>query len=230
MSTININSPDLNLPANNLSVKKNDNNVQDNTNPLNLQKNFLTLLVTQIQNQDPTDPMKNSDLTSQLAQINTANGIERLNNTASQFLNQMNRNQNIQLSSLIGRHIIATNNKVIHTKDTKTRFGIDLFENAASVEIKITDENNKVLHSKTIKDAEAGIHTFLWDGKDLNNKSVMTGQYNISVIAKNKDKDVSVKTLSEAVVNSIIISSNNSILDLGEAGKKIPSDIREILT
>ncbi|WP_284443026.1 flagellar hook assembly protein FlgD [Buchnera aphidicola] len=222
MSTIDINSP-INF------IEENDNNLQNNTNSLNLQKNFLNLLVAQIKNQDPTNPIKNSDLTSQLAQINTTNGIERLNSIALQFSNQISNNQSIQLSSLIGRHIIIPNKKIIHTKDTETKFGIQLFENATSVKIKITDENNKVLHIKEIKDIKSGIYTFVWDGKDLDNKSMITGKYNISVIAKNKDKDVPVKSLSEVVVNSIIMSANDPIIDLGDAGKIKASNIREIL-
>ncbi|QCI17733.1 flagellar biosynthesis protein FlgD [Buchnera aphidicola (Acyrthosiphon lactucae)] len=220
---------DVNLPINNESIKKNAHNLQNSTNPLDLQKNFLSLLIAQIKNQDPTDPIKNSDLTSQLAQINTANGIERLNNTAIQFSNQINRNQNIQLSSLIGRHIIVPKKQIIHKKDTQTRFGIELFENATSVQIKITDKDNKILHLKKMKDIKSGIHNFLWDGKDLHNKSVKTGKYNIFVIAKNKDKNIPVRSLSEVVVNSIIISSNDSIIDLGEAGKTTPSNVLEIL-
>ncbi|WAI11538.1 MAG: flagellar hook assembly protein FlgD [Buchnera aphidicola (Macrosiphum albifrons)] len=222
MSIMNINSP-INF------IEKNDNNIQNNTNALNLQKNFLNLLVAQIKNQDPTNPIKNSDLTSQLAQINTTNGIERLNNIALQFSNQISNNQSVQLSSLIGRHVIIPNKQIIHTKDTQTKFGIQLFEDATSVEIKITDEKNKVLHIKKMKDIKSGIHTFVWDGKDLDNKSVITGKYNISVIAKNKDKDVPVKSLSEVVVNSIIMSANDPIIDLGDAGKTTVSNIREIL-
>ncbi|AEO08687.1 basal-body rod modification protein FlgD [Buchnera aphidicola str. Ak (Acyrthosiphon kondoi)] len=232
MSTINIsniNSPDVNSNIDNELIKINSNSLQNNTNPLDLQKNFLSLLVAQIKNQDPTDPIKNSDLTSQLAQINTANGIERLNNTAIQFSNQINRNQSIQFSSLIGHHVIVPNKEIIHTKDTPTKFGIELVKNATSVEIKILDENNKTLYLKKIKDAKAGIQTFLWDGKDLNKKSVMTGKYKILVTAKNKDQDIPVNSLSEAVVNSIIISSNGPVIDLGAAGKTIPSKISEIL-
>ncbi|QCI22783.1 flagellar hook assembly protein FlgD [Buchnera aphidicola] len=222
MSVINIHSP-TNF------IEKDHNNLPSNTDSLNLQKNFLTLLVAQIKNQDPTNPIKNSDLTSQLAQINTTNGIEKLNNIALQFANQMSKNQSIYLSSLIGRHLIIPNKKIIHTKDTETKFGIQLFENATLVKIKITDEKNKVLHVKEIKDIKSGIYTFVWDGKDLDNKNVMTGKYNISVIAKNQDKDVPVKSLSEVVVNSIIMSANDPIIDLGDAGKTTASNICEIL-
>ncbi|ACL30142.1 flagellar hook assembly protein FlgD [Buchnera aphidicola] len=235
MSTININSSDINLPniqppiINNEAVKKNDNNLPNDINPPDLQKNFLSLLIAQIKNQDPTDPIKNSDLTSQLAQINTASGMQKLNNTVDQFSNQISKNQNIQLSTLIGRHVMVPNKKIIHTKDTKTQFGIELFEKATSVEIKITDDNNKTLYLKQLKETEAGRHNFFWDGQDLNKNSVMSGQYNISVIAKKNNQNVPVNSLSVGVVNSIIMSSGNAIIDLGESGQITPLSIREIL-
>jgi len=209
-------------------IEKNSNDLQYNTNPLDLQKNFLTLLVAQIKNQDPTDPLKNTELTSQLAQINTASGIERLNNTANKLSHQIQKNQNIQLSSLIGHHVMIHNKTIVHTQNVPTKFGIELIGNATSVQIQITDKNKKVLYIKNLKDTKADIYNFFWDGKDLDNKSVMTGKYDISVIAKNEDQDVPVNSLSEALVNSVIFSSNNPVIDLGTEGNVIFSEIYEI--
>lgn len=232
MSTaIDVRSSNIHLPVNNRFTTSNGHDLQNNINPLDLQKNFLSLLVAQIKNQDPTDPIKNSDLTSQLAQINTANGIERLNNTAIKFSHEIAANQNIQLYSLIGHHVKVPNKKIMHTKDTKTKFGIELMGNATSIKITIADEKNKILYLKTIsKDIKAGRYTFIWNGKDANKNSVITGTYNISVQAQNKDQHVPVQSLSEALVNRIIMSSEEPIIDLGKLGKIMASDIREILT
>jgi flagellar basal-body rod modification protein FlgD len=223
MSTINVNSS-----IDNTVIKKNGNDFQNNSNPLDLQKNFLSLLIAQIKNQDPTDPIKNTELTSQLAQINTASGIERLNSTVGNFSSQINHTQNIQVSSLIGHHVMIPNTQLVHTENTETRFGIELIGEATIVKIQITDENEKILHVKTIKNAKPGVYSFKWDGKDLNKKNVMTGKYNISVIAKNKDQNVPVQSLSAALVNSIITSSGDPIIDLGALGNTTLSKIREI--
>ena len=51
------------------------------SNASDLQSSFLTLLVAQLKNQDPTNPMQNNELTTQLAQISTVSGIEKLNTT-----------------------------------------------------------------------------------------------------------------------------------------------------
>lgn len=68
------------------------NNAQD------LQNQFLTMLVTQLKNQDPTNPMDNSQLTTQLAQINTLSGIEKLNTTLGSISGQISTSQSLQSS------------------------------------------------------------------------------------------------------------------------------------
>lgn len=227
MTTINVDSH-----IDNNFIEKNDNDLQNEFNPLDLQKNFLSLLIAQIKNQDPTDPIKNTELTSQLAQINTASGIERLNNTVGQFSNQINQHKNIQVSSLIGRRVMIPGNQIVHTKDMETRFGVELIGNATSIKIKITDADGKVLHviEKKEDSIKPGIYNFTWNGEDLNKNSLKTGKYNILITAKNQDQNVPAQGLSEALVHSIITSSGNDpIIDLGVAGNTTLSKIREIL-
>ncbi|ANZ22545.1 flagellar biosynthesis protein FlgD [Buchnera aphidicola (Diuraphis noxia)] len=226
MNNINVNAYDH-------VIKKNSNRVPNDFNPIDLQKNFLSLLIAQIKNQDPTDPVKNTELTTQLAQINTASGIEKLNKTVGNFSYDINQSTNLQVSSLIGHQVMIPGNQIIHTKDVETKFGIELIGKATSLEIHITDSNGKILHSikKTEDNMHPGIYNFTWDGKDFNKKSVESGKYNILIKAKNQDKNVQANSLKQALVHSIILSHNNNdpIIDLGTSGNTILSNIREIL-
>ncbi|WP_343154027.1 flagellar hook assembly protein FlgD [Buchnera aphidicola (Aphis aurantii)] len=224
MSDINVNAS---TPSNVVDTNTNELN-NSYSNPLDLQNNFLSLLIAQIKNQDPTDPIKNTELTSQLAQINTATGIERLNNSVGRFSDKINQNQNIQISSLIGHRVMIPSSQIVHTKNINTEFGINLISHATSVEIKILDGKGKVLHVNKMENAEPGIYSFIWNGVDLDNKIIPTGKYNISVTAKNKDKDIPVETLCEALVNSIITSNRDPIIDLGAMGTTTLSKIRKI--
>lgn len=72
------------------------------SNAADLQSSFLTLLVAQLKNQDPTNPMENNELTSQLAQISTVSGIEKLNTTLGSISGQIDNSQSLQASNLIG--------------------------------------------------------------------------------------------------------------------------------
>lgn len=225
MNTININSS-----LNNKFIEKTNENSKNNSNPLDLQKNFLSLLIAQIKNQDPTDPIKNTELTSQLAQINTASGIERLNNTVGTFSSRINNSQNIQVSSLIGRRIMVVNDKIVHNQGSKTRFGIELISNTTSVTVQIKDDKGTVVYLQQVDKLPAGTYNLLWDGKDLDGHDVITGKYNVVVTAMNKDKHVPANSLSEALVNSIITSSDSDpIIDIGVLGITKLSNVREIL-
>ncbi|AYN24730.1 flagellar hook assembly protein FlgD [Buchnera aphidicola] len=225
MSTVNINSS-----INNNIIANNSNNLKNDSNALDLQKNFLSLLMAQIKNQDPTDPIKNTELTSQLAQINTATGIEKLNNTVGKFSNKINQSQNIQVSSLIGHHVMIPSSQIVHTKGVETKFGIELISDANIVNIKITDNTGKIIHVKETKNLKSGIYGFIWDGKNLDKKDMKTEKYNVVVTAKNNNREVPVQILSEALVNSIITSSSSDpIIDLGVMGTITLSKIRKIL-
>lgn len=224
-----MNSIHINSSINNNIIEKNINDLQKNSSALDLQKNFLGLLIAQIKNQDPTDPIKNTELTSQLAQINTATGIERLNNTVGLFSNKINQNQNIQVSSLIGHHVMIPNSQIVHTEGINTRFGLEVISDTTIINIKIIDSTGKIIYVKKIDNLKSGIHNFIWDGKNLDKEEVKTGKYSVYVTGKNKEKDIPVQVLSEALVNSIITSSSDPIIDLGVMGTVNLSNIRKIL-
>ncbi|QCI16581.1 flagellar hook assembly protein FlgD [Buchnera aphidicola (Aphis craccivora)] len=230
MSNISLDSSIQNnvLDEKNNTLDKSTDGLNHPSNPLDLQNNFLKLLIAQIKNQDPTDPIKNTELTSQLAQINTATGVEKLNNTVGKFSDKINQNQNIQISSLIGHRVFIPSSQIVHTKDINTEFGIDLISYATSVEIKILDENKKVIHVEKMKDVKPGVYSFIWDGLDLDKNTIPTGKYNVSLTAKNQNKDIPATILCEALVQSIITSSRNPIIDLGVMGNTTLSEIRKI--
>ncbi len=103
------------------------------TSAADLQSNFLTLLVTQLQNQDPTNPMDNSQLTTQLAQINTLSGIEKLNTTLGSISGQINSGQSLQATTLIGHGVMVDGTQVLVGSGQTTPFGVSL-EQASTVD------------------------------------------------------------------------------------------------
>ena len=76
------------------------------------QNKFLTLLMTQIKNQDPLNPMDNAAVTTQLAQLNTVSGIEKLNATMTQLLDGYNETQAIQSTGMIGKNVMVAGNNL----------------------------------------------------------------------------------------------------------------------
>jgi len=77
------------------------------------QDRFLTLLVAQMKNQDPLNPLDNAQVTSQLAQINTVNGIEKLNHTLTKLLESNQDTQALQAATVVGRQVLADGNGIV---------------------------------------------------------------------------------------------------------------------
>ncbi|MDP3088179.1 MAG: flagellar hook capping FlgD N-terminal domain-containing protein, partial [Methylotenera sp.] len=78
----------------------------------NAQDRFMTLLVTQMKNQDPLNPMDNAQVTSQMAQLSTVTGIDKLNNTLELLIGNVQPGPSYQASSMIGHSVLSPGNEV----------------------------------------------------------------------------------------------------------------------
>ena len=170
-----------------------------------LQNQFLTMLVTQLQNQDPTNPMDNSQLTTQLAQINTLSGIEKLNTTLGSISGQISTSQSLQSSTLIGHGVMVNGTQVLVGKGTTTPFGVEL--GALS----------------------AGVHTFSWDGTLADSSTAPDGKYTVSIAASNGSTQLVAQPLNYAYINGVSTANNTTKLDLGTMGSATLDEVRQIL-
>ncbi|MBS0847650.1 flagellar hook assembly protein FlgD [Citrobacter sp. JGM124] len=223
-----------------ISVKVNDtaaNGTQDVTgassmvgnNAADLQGSFLTLLVAQLKNQDPTNPMQNNELTTQLAQISTVSGVEKLNTTLGAISGQLNNNQSVQASSLIGHGVMIPGDKVLVGKSTTTPFGVDLVQAADKVTATINDKDGKVVRTIELGGLSAGVHTFNWDGSLDDGSAAADGAYTVSINATNGGNQLVAQPLNFAMVNGVVRSDGNVLLDLGTYGNSTLDQIRQII-
>ena len=110
-----------------------------------LQDSFMTLLVTQLKNQDPMNPMENAEMTSQLAQINTVSGISELNSTLEGITGQLDAGQAMQAAGLIGSGVLVPGNRVLVGEDgSTTPFGVELGQAADAVRITVRNDSGGV--------------------------------------------------------------------------------------
>lgn len=198
-----------------------------------LQNSFLTLLVAQLKNQDPTNPMQNNELTTQLAQINTVSGIEKLNTTLGSISGQIDNSQSLQASNLIGRGVMIPGTNVLAgSKDgvvTTTPFGVELEQAADKVTATITDSNGVAVRTIEIGGLTAGVHAFTWDGSLEAGGHAPDGAYTVTITATNGGASVVATPLSYAIVNGVTKGSDGSKLDLGLAGTTTLDQVRQIL-
>jgi len=204
-----------------------------------IQDQFLKLLVTQLRNQDPLNPMQNAELTTQLAQISTVEGINNLRNTIMAISGQIDVGQSMDAVGLIGKGVLIPGNKVAlgtnpedGTEREATPFGIDLQGDAAKVSVKILDENGTVVRTIELPEGQkTGVISMEWDGKTDDGQPAADGRYSVEVLAQDVDgKKVIAEALTYGVVKSVAYTVDGLRLDLGLAGQASIVDIRKVLT
>jgi len=124
---------------------------------------FLKLLVAQMQNQDPLNPMDNAEVTSQMAQINTVTGIDKLNTTVEGLSSQFVQLQAMQGASLVGRDVIVAGNKLsIDETNSVGQGGFQLDNPADAVKVEILSPSGAVVQTLNLGAEGAGMHSFDW--------------------------------------------------------------------
>lgn len=194
-----------------------------------LQSSFLTLLVAQLKNQDPTNPLQNNELTTQLAQISTVSGIEKLNTTLGAVSGQLNNNQSLQASTLIGHGVMVPGTTILAGNETTTPFGVELAQAADKVTATITDKSGVVMRTIELGGLSAGVHTFSWDGKLNDGTTAPDNAYNVSISASSNGTQLVAQPLNFALVNGVTKSANGSLLDLGTYGTTTLDEVRQII-
>nr|WP_240457652.1 flagellar hook assembly protein FlgD [Halomonas socia] len=197
-----------------------------------LRESFMTLLITQLQNQDPLNPMENAEMTSQLAQINTVSGIEELNSTLEGITGQIDAGHTLQAIALIGQGVLVPGDRILVGEEGTTPFGVELAQSADEVAVTIRDGAGQVVRRFDVGPMEAGVESFEWDGKLEDGEKAPEGAYSVSVEASSGDRQVDATALNYAVVNGVSSDSDGAPrLDLGGISEQASlNDIRQILS
>lgn len=189
---------------------------------------FLKLLTTQLKNQDPLNPLDNAEMTSQLAQISTVSGIEKLNATLQTLLDGMSVSQTTLTANLVG-HVVLVPGSGLQLASGASAGGIELAENADEVSVTIKDANGLTVKTLSLGAQAAGVHNFTWDGTTDDGGNAADGTYSISVKATRGGEAVSATALSFATVRSLVRSGADFMLDLGTPGLATMDDVKQIL-
>ncbi len=136
------------------------------TDPAAAQDRFLKLLVAQLNNQDPMNPMDNAEMTTQMAQINTVVGINELNSTMAAMSSQFTAMQVLQGTSMIGRTVLSEGNALGTPVEKISTAAFDLSGTAADVKVNIKTAAGTVVDTVNLGTLDAGRHYFAWDSSN----------------------------------------------------------------
>jgi len=189
------------------------------------QNRFLLLLTTQLRNQDPMNPLDNADLTMQLAQMSTVDGIERLNKMMQSL---MESKELADSTAMIG-HGVLVDGKGLGLTEAGAIGGFELNGPADKVVVTIHDPSGQVVTTLEFNNVEAGSHNYVWDGLAADGSEAAQGMYTVSVAASQNGSLVISKPLQFGPVTSVIRGPYGADLQVGGLGIFKIDDIKQIL-
>jgi flagellar basal-body rod modification protein FlgD len=182
------------------------------------QDEFLTLLVAQLQNQDPLNPADATEFTSQLAQYSQLEQLFNLNDSMDQLAAAQNSSERISTLSLIGQDVIVEGSDFT-LGDDAVQIGYKVDGTVAGIDIAIQNSTGKTVATLTANDREAGNHFITWDGLGTNGAPLPPGDYSFVINTKSSgETTATVSPLVRTEVTGVDLSSSDPMIvtNLGE--------------
>ncbi len=201
--------------------------------PIMGKDDFMKLMIAQLKNQDPLNPMDGSQYAAQLAQFSS---VEQLMNLNDKMETSVNANysltqsiNNTMTAALIGKEVKMQGGEVNFNSEDSIQLGYNLPAGAASASISVYDGNGVLVKTIDGIDKLAGDHKVTWDFKDNNGNTVPVGTYTFKVDAKNaKGNDITADVFKYGVIAGIRFTANGTKLVIGKSEYSM-SDVSEIV-
>jgi flagellar basal-body rod modification protein FlgD len=181
------------------------------------QKNmFLTLLVKQLQYQDPLDPVKNTDFTAQLAQFSQLETMTDMKQSMDKMSTLQTSVNNMQAVAFIGKNVEAVGN-TIQFSGQPANLNITLADRAAQVKVTLYNSEGSPVRSIVTKNVPKGNMACTWDGKAEDGQTVSNSKYHYSIEATGYDgKAIATTSYAKGLVTGVRYDSGNIYLEIGD--------------
>lgn len=194
------------------------------------QAEFLKLMTTQLQNQDPMKPMENGDFLAQIAQFSTVQGIGDLNSNFSALSDSLVSSQALQATNLVGHQVLAPTGVAALKTGGSISGTVELPSASGEVVVNVLDQSGQVVRRLELGSQAAGSVEFQWDGLKNDGQYAGEGNYFLSAEASIDGQFETVDTLLVSEVRSVTLSNSGGLLlDLDGIGALDFSEVRQIL-
>lgn len=197
---------------------------------------FMKLLIAQMKNQDPLNPLDNAQVTSQMAQLSTVSGISKLNATVEALQASMQASQSLQAADMIGHGVFVAGSSIAlstvkdssGTGSTQGVLAVNLAGAADTVKLTIRDASGNAVYAENLGAQKSGMLTYAWDGKTTSGTTAADGVYKFEIVASNAGTAVTATGLSYGAVSSVTNSSSGVKLNVQNIGAVSMSDVVQI--
>jgi flagellar basal-body rod modification protein FlgD len=203
----------------------------------NLAQTFLQLLVAQMNNQDPLNPVDNNQLTTQMAQISTVTGINNLNATVTGLMSELQQSAALQSAQLTGHSVMVAGAGLGLASNTSASSGVSavgaysLGSAAANVTVTVSDAAGNTVRTLNLGAQPAGLQDFTWDGSTDAGGTAAAGSYTYSVTAATSSGSPVAATRYnlETVVGTVPQTNGSTMLMLGNGTQVSTASVAQII-
>ncbi len=198
-----------------------------NSTTLN-QSDFLKLMTAQMQNQDPFNPVDNTQMVAQMAQFSSLAGISEMSSTMKSIAEKLNATSASDAMGYVGKTVLTAGDTAYGRTSGGLAGGIELAAAASNVNVTITDANGGVLKTMSLGSADKNTVNYDWDGKTATGEDAGTGPFKVIVNAQNNGTTVASQNLVWAPVQSVSTTTGAAILTLPGLGEVPVTAVRQI--
>jgi len=199
-----------------------------NTGQLN-QNEFLQLMVAQLKNQNPTQPLDPTQFVGQLAQFSTVTGIENMQSSMQNLATSMRSSQLMSGTSLVGREVLAPANQTTIGAGGTVSGAADVPDGTTALQVQVLDTGGQQVRTFAVV-PQSGQTNFTWDGKTDTGGAAAAGTYTFKVVATTNGSATSLDPMLQSKVNSVTIDPTSQNLTLNtDAGALDLSTVRQVM-
>lgn len=197
-------------------------------NALNM-GDFLTLMTTQLKNQNPLQPVDSSTFLNEMAQMSTVEGVTSMQSSLSTLSNSLLASSAISSASLVGRDVLATAGSSTYTSGTTLHGAVNVPDGATGVTLNVQNSTGEVVKQISVP-AGSGLESFSWDGSTSSGSAAPSGTYTFSASASVNGANKTVPTLLPGTVSTVSIdpSTNAVTLNTSQLGPVAMSAVTQI--
>jgi flagellar basal-body rod modification protein FlgD len=191
---------------------------------------FLTLMSTQLKNQDPLKPLEGTEFVAQLAQFGAVSGIQSMQSSIESLASSLRSTQVLNGATLVGHDVVVQADSFAFTQGVAVSGEIDVPAGASSVQLRITDWTGALVHKIDLA-PQPGVNAFTWDGMLADGTSAASGDYEIEAIVSIGGANASLPVLMSGRVSSVTIDSTGTNLTLNTSalGPVSMNNVRRVM-
>jgi flagellar basal-body rod modification protein FlgD len=194
------------------------------------QADFFALLTKELSHQDPTKPVDNNEMISQMTAFSTTDGVQKLNSSFDSFATSMTSSQALQASSLVGRSVLVEDNVFGMAEGESVKGKLVSDKPASNVNIYVENIAGEVIQTVPVGSVDAGGFTFTWDGQTAQGEPAAEGAYRFRIVGLVEGEASELEAMTYRKVDSVTLagSGGNIMLNLNGGSAMALADVVEV--